>query len=85
MLDLVDVIRGLLELGADPTAQDPQFHATPLQWAEFLHEPAAADLLRIGAPAEGDVEDLRGRLVVPASGEAITADEVSELRDSDQR
>ena len=42
----LDVVRELLELGADPAAKDPQFHATPLQWAEFLNEPAAADLLR---------------------------------------
>ena len=33
----VDAVRLLLDHGADPAALDPQFNATPQQWAEFLH------------------------------------------------
>ena len=33
----VAVVELLLERGADPSALDPQFHATPQQWAAFLH------------------------------------------------
>ena len=40
------VVARLLELGADPTTRDPEFHATPLQWAEFLHQDAVAASLR---------------------------------------
>lgn len=41
--------------------------------------------LRVEAIAEGDVEERRGRLVVPPSGEPITLDDVRSLRDADQR
>ncbi len=44
----VEVVRALLDHGADPTATDPQFHATPLQWAEFLRQPAVVELLQSG-------------------------------------
>ena len=46
----LDVIRELLDHGADPTAEDPDFHATPVQWADFMHKQAAADLLRERTP-----------------------------------
>ena len=39
------VVQTLLEHGADPTATDPEFHATPLQWAEFLHHEDVVDHL----------------------------------------
>jgi hypothetical protein len=39
------VVRALLEHGADPTATDPEFRATPLQWARFLHHRKVVDLL----------------------------------------
>ena len=39
------VVKLLLEHGADPAARDPEFHATPLQWAEFLHHPAVVEHL----------------------------------------
>ena len=42
----LDVVKVLLDHGADPTVQDPQFHATPLQWAEFLRRPAVVAHLR---------------------------------------
>jgi hypothetical protein len=42
----VDVVRTLLDLGADASATDPDFHATPLQWAEFLGHRPVADVLR---------------------------------------
>ncbi|MEQ1785616.1 MAG: DinB family protein [Acidimicrobiales bacterium] len=39
------VVVALLDVGADPTARDPEFHATPRQWAEFLRHPSVADHL----------------------------------------
>jgi hypothetical protein len=39
------VVTELLAHGADPTATDPQFQATPLQWARFLHHRPVADYL----------------------------------------
>jgi hypothetical protein len=41
----VAAVRVLLDHGADPAATDPEFRATPLQWARFLHQPAVVDLL----------------------------------------
>ena len=41
----LEVVQKLLDHGADPAATDPQFHATPLQWAEFLHRRAVAEFL----------------------------------------
>ncbi len=39
------VVKTLLDHGADPSAKDPQFHATPRQWAEFLHHRPVAEYL----------------------------------------
>jgi hypothetical protein len=39
------VVQALLDHGSDPTATDPEFHATPRQWAEFLGHPEVAELL----------------------------------------
>jgi hypothetical protein len=41
----LEVVRLLLDHGADPTATDSEFHATPLQWAEFLHHSDVVDYL----------------------------------------
>ena len=41
----LSVVQVLLDHGADPTARDPEFHATPRQWAEFLRRPAVVDHL----------------------------------------
>src|SRR3546814_15619916 len=41
--------------------------------------------LRVEAVAGGDVEERRGRLVIPATGESLTIDDVRSLRDADQR
>jgi len=41
----LEVVKTLLEHGADPAATDPEFHATPLQWAEFLRRPLVAEYL----------------------------------------
>ena len=41
----VEVVRLLLDRGADPNLTDPQFHARPLQWAEFLRRDDVAALL----------------------------------------
>ena len=32
----LEVVKTLLDHGADPAVKDPVFHATPRQWAEFL-------------------------------------------------
>lgn len=45
----LDVVKTLLDHGADSTATDPEFHATPLQWAEFLGHGAVAAYLRESA------------------------------------
>jgi hypothetical protein len=51
------VVEVLLDHGADPTATDPDFRATPQQWAEFLHRDAVADLLRpAGDGSSGGVD-----------------------------
>ncbi len=36
----------LLDHGADPTVKDPEFRATPLQWAEFLHRADVVAVLK---------------------------------------
>jgi DinB superfamily/Ankyrin repeats (3 copies) len=41
----LDVVKVLVAHGADPTATDPQFHATPQQWAAFLHRRAVVEFL----------------------------------------
>ncbi len=42
----LEVVKVLLDHGADISARDPEFHATPLQWAEFLRCPNVAAYLR---------------------------------------
>ena len=42
----VAALRLLVERGADLTAVDPEYEATPLGWAEFFDQPAAAEYLR---------------------------------------
>jgi hypothetical protein len=41
----LDVVKLLLEHGADPTATDPEYRATPAQWASFLRHPQVAEYL----------------------------------------
>jgi hypothetical protein len=41
----LEVVKLLLEHGADASATDPEFHATPRQWASFLRHPQVADYL----------------------------------------
>jgi hypothetical protein len=41
----LEVVKSLLDHGADPSVTDPEFHATPRQWAEFLHHPLVAEYL----------------------------------------
>jgi hypothetical protein len=38
-------VQTLLDHGADPAATDPDFRATPRQWAEFLHHAEVAAFL----------------------------------------
>lgn len=42
----VEALRLLVEHGANLSARDPEFDATPLGWAEFFDKPEAADYLR---------------------------------------
>jgi ankyrin repeat protein len=42
----VTCLRLLVEHGADLTAVDPTYNATPLGWAEFFDKPEAAAYLR---------------------------------------
>jgi ankyrin repeat protein len=42
----VEALRVLVEHGADLTATDSQYHATPLGWAEFFGQAGAAEYLR---------------------------------------
>jgi hypothetical protein len=42
----LDVVKRLIELGADPDAKDDEYHATAQVWAEFLNQPAVADYLK---------------------------------------
>ena len=49
--DDVAALQLLVENGADLTVRDPQFDATPLGWAIFFEQGAAAEYLRgLGAP-----------------------------------
>jgi hypothetical protein len=41
----LDVVRTLVEHGADPTAEDPGFQANPAVWARFLHHDEVATWL----------------------------------------
>jgi hypothetical protein len=41
----LEVVKTLLDHGADPTVTDPDYHATPLQWAEFLRRARVAEYL----------------------------------------
>jgi ankyrin repeat protein len=43
--DELAVVKTLLDHGADPAVTDPEYHATPLQWAEFLRSTAVAEYL----------------------------------------
>lgn len=47
----LEVVRVLLDHGADPAAVDPQFHATPRQWADFLRHPEVAAYLAARVPS----------------------------------
>lgn len=42
----IDLIRFLVELGADLEARDPVYHSTPLVWAEYFQRPEAVAYLR---------------------------------------
>jgi hypothetical protein len=48
----LDAVKVLLEHGADPNAIDPDYHATPQQWAAFLRHPTVVAYLR-ALPDEG--------------------------------
>jgi Ankyrin repeats (3 copies) len=41
----LDVVRALLDLGADPTIRDPDHDSTPLGWATYNHQHHVADFL----------------------------------------
>jgi hypothetical protein len=41
----LDVVRTLIDHGADPSARDPEFQATPADWARFMKHEVVADWL----------------------------------------
>jgi ankyrin repeat protein len=41
----VELVKMLLEGGADPTIEDHYFHSTPLGWAKYNHSLAAVELI----------------------------------------
>jgi hypothetical protein len=47
----LELIRRLLDAGADPTSTDSRFGSTPLGWAEHAYQTEAADLLRSWPPS----------------------------------
>jgi uncharacterized damage-inducible protein DinB len=49
----LDVVKTLLDHGADPTVTDPVFHASPAQWAAFLRHEAVAEYLTERAGESG--------------------------------
>ena len=50
----LEVVKTLLDHGADPTAIDPDYHATPQQWAQFLRHPRVAEHLIERASGSAD-------------------------------
>ncbi|MGV0810835.1 ankyrin repeat domain-containing protein [Mycolicibacterium boenickei] len=48
----IDLIRRLLDAGADPVLTDRRFGSTPLGWAEHAYQTEAADLLRRHTPRQ---------------------------------
>jgi hypothetical protein len=46
----LELIRRLLDAGADPSATDSRFGATPQGWAEHAYQAEAADLIRSHSP-----------------------------------
>jgi hypothetical protein len=48
-------VKTLLDHGADPAVTDPEYHATPLQWAEFLRSTAVAEYL--AERSDGSADD----------------------------
>ena len=66
----LEVVKTLLDHGADPAATDPEFHATPRQWAEFLHHPPVAEYLREYAAAQTTVSKSRETTDRPALASA---------------
>ncbi len=50
----LDVVRELVQHGADPTVKDPHFHATPLLWAQFLGQDDVVAWLETNSGASAD-------------------------------
>ena len=45
LLGHLDTVRKLIELGADPTVEDPNYHSTPRGWAEHNNQQEVVDYL----------------------------------------
>ncbi|QNE19735.1 ankyrin repeat domain-containing protein [Kribbella qitaiheensis] len=45
LLGHLDTVRKLIELGADPTVEDPHYHSTPRGWAEHNNQQEIVDYL----------------------------------------
>ncbi|HUF34126.1 MAG TPA: DinB family protein [Acidimicrobiales bacterium] len=48
----LDVVQALVELGADVDATDPDFNATPIQWAQFLNRSDVVEWLSALGPGQ---------------------------------
>jgi len=51
----LDLVKALLDLGADPTIQDLSYNSTPLGWAEHNNQHAVIDYLtRLQPPPQSE-------------------------------
>jgi ankyrin repeat protein len=51
----LELVKLLIQLGADPTIQDRSYNATPLGWAEHNNQPAVSDYLaQLQAPPQSE-------------------------------
>lgn len=48
----LDMVKLLIDLGADPQVRDTEFNASPLGWAEYNHQTAVVEFLKQFAPSE---------------------------------
>ena len=48
----LEMVKLLIELGADPTVRDTEFNARPLGWAQYSERAAVVEFLRQFEPVE---------------------------------
>ena len=52
----LDLVKLLIDLGADPLLRDAEFNARPLGWAQYNHQTAVAEFLEQFEPGLTDYE-----------------------------